>query len=74
MIKGKKMVDTEGQVQNQLKKEYEHSCKSNTEVKIEFSVKIENINTSDIAEVQSYFAECSHNFYLLMANKLNNML
>ena len=50
--------------QTQLKQTYEHSCQNGTEVKIAICMELNNFNEADLDELRSYFAECSHNYYL----------
>lgn len=53
-----------GKKQTQLNQTYEHSCQNGTEVKIVICMELNNFNEADLDELRSYFAECSHNYYL----------
>ncbi|NFE73348.1 hypothetical protein FDC27_14980 [Clostridium botulinum] len=67
MEKGdEKKTALEVPVQEQFNKNFENGSK----IELEFSLKLHQFNKNDLLKILTYFAQCSHKFYLSIAKKL----
>ena len=58
----------EGSVQEQFQNEFKNGSK----IKISISIEFSSLHKNDFYEILQYFAQCSRNFYLMIAKKVNN--
>lgn len=55
-----------------VQEQFQKVFKNGSKIKIKVSLESSCVNKNDILEILHYFAQCSRNFYLLLAKKLNN--
>ena len=55
-----------------IQEQYQSEFKNGSKIKINISIEFSSFNKNDLFEILQYFAQCSHNFYLMIAKKVNN--